>query len=133
MVQGTIKTQIPGLYAITEPVISAVGASKIKEGLCVVFTTNIEASILITSKGDTRIYEDILDDYTRVFPPRTNYESKGSPEAGAAHSKSALAGVSLDVIIHGGKAVLGEHQEIVLADYVGGKDCTWMVQCIGKK
>lgn len=133
MIRETIKTPKAGLYDITESVIRAINASGIGEGLCVVFTPDIEAGILVTAKGDARIYEDILDDYTRIFPARNNYEFDGCMDKAAAHSKSAIAGVSLDVIIHEGKAVLGERQHIVLADYVGNKDCSWLIQCIGRE
>lgn len=133
MVRETIKTQKAGLYDITESVTRAIEASNIKEGLCVVFAPDIEAGILVTAKDDARIYEDIMDDYTRIFPARNNYEFDGCMDKAAAHSKSAIAGVSLDVIIHEGKAALGERQHIVLADYVGNKECTWLIQCIGRE
>jgi secondary thiamine-phosphate synthase enzyme len=130
MVRETLKTQASGLHDITESVLNAIEASNVSEGLCVVFTTDIEAGILMTAKGDARIYEDILQDYSRVFPARNNFLYRGDPNCGAAHSKSAIAGASLDIIIHEGKAVLGEFQQIVLADYVGNKECTWLIQCV---
>ncbi len=133
MVRNTIKTEKAGLYDITESITGAIETSNIREGLCVVFTPDTEAGILITAKGDPRIYEDILEDYTRIFPARNNYEFDGSVDQAAAHSKSAIAGVSLDIIIHEGKAVLGERQHIVLADYVGNKNCTWLIEYIGRE
>ncbi len=133
MVSGKIKSLEAGVYDITGEVIKAIEESGVQDGVCVVFTPDSTASVMMTSKGDPRIYEDFLEDYSRIFPARNNFEYKGDVEKAAAHSKSALAGVSLDIIIHEGKALLGKYQQIVLADFLGDKECTWMLQCIGKK
>ena len=131
LVKKTVKTDAPGLYEITAEVKAAVAASGVKEGLCVVYVTDADAAVMITSFWDKKGHEDILDDYNRIFPARLDYRFEPCKVQAAAHSKSAVTGMSLDVIISGGEPALGSSQGVFLAEFVGGgKERPYLIKCI---
>lgn len=130
LVKKSVKTDKPGLYEITEEVKAAIAESGIKEGLCVVCSTDADAAVMVTSFWDPKGHEDIIDDYNRVMPARLDYGFEPCKVKAAAHSKSAVTGTSLDVIISAGEAVLGHSQGIFIAEFIGGKDRPFLIKCI---
>lgn len=119
------------LVEITEAVKAAVTESGEKEGLVIVMTPDTDAGILMTSFYDPKGHEDIIDDFTRIFPARDNFYFKGGVTEAAAHSMAAVAGQSLDVILHGGELCLGGSQGIFLGEYTGAGTREYVVTVMG--
>jgi secondary thiamine-phosphate synthase enzyme len=126
-----LNTRKPGLYEITDEVKDSVAKSGIKEGLCVVYCPHPDAGILITSFWDPLGHEDIMDDLDRIMPSKINYRFKGDPAKASAHSKSAIAGVSLDLMISDGELKLGSSQGIFFAEYLEKAEREYLIKCIG--
>ena len=130
--KNTIMTPQKGcLVEITEAVKEAVAASGLQEGVVTVCTPDVDAGILITSFYDTKGHEDIIDDFVRIFPARDNFHFQGSVTEGAAHSKSSVAGQSLDFILSEGEMKLGGSQGIFLAEYAEPRERTYYIKVIG--
>lgn len=119
------------LVEITGAVKAAVAESGKKEGLVIVTTPDTDAGILLTSFYDPKGHEDIIDDFTRIFPARDNFHFKGSAKEAAAHSMSSVAGQSLDVILHEGELCLGGSQGIFLGEYTGAGTREYVVTVMG--
>lgn len=120
------------LVEITEAVKEAVAESGKREGLVIVMTPDTDAGILITSFYDPKGHEDIMDDFTRMFPARDNFHFRGGNAEAAAHSMSAVAGQSLDVILHEGELCLGGSQGIFLGEYTGAGMREYGVTVMGR-
>lgn len=128
----TVATPQKGcLVEITEAVKEAVASSGLQEGIVTVCTPDVDAGILITSFYDTKGHEDIIDDFVRIFPARDNFHFQGSVTEGAAHSKSSVAGQSVDFILSGGEMKLGGSQGIFLAEYAEPRERTYYIKAIG--
>lgn len=127
-----ITTQRHQLVEITQEVKNAVAQSNMQEGLCVVYTTHIDAGILVTSFYDTKGHEDIMEDFVRVIPARDNFNFDGEAREGAARSQSALNGTSRDLIVSGGKLQLGGSEGIYFAEFCGPQARQYKVKVIGR-
>ncbi|MGI5888127.1 MAG: secondary thiamine-phosphate synthase enzyme YjbQ [Oscillospiraceae bacterium] len=126
-----VSTGKTGLFEVTDMVNKSVSSSGIKEGLCVVYSPDTDAGIIVTASGRDDIHEDIFEDFERIFPAHNKQNFKGDLDEASAHSKSAVAGVSLDIAIHDGKAVIGNGQGVFIADYDGKKpEREFYVKCI---
>jgi secondary thiamine-phosphate synthase enzyme len=125
-----LETQKQGLYEITDEVKDSVAKSGIKDGLCIVHCPHSDAGVLITSFWDPLGHEDIIDDFDRIMPSKVNYQFEGDPMKASAHSKSAIAGVSLDLIISDGELKLGSSQGIFFAEYLEGAEREYLISCI---
>lgn len=120
------------LTEITGAVKEAAAESGVKEGVVVVTTLDADAGILFTSFYDPKGHEDIIDDFTRIFPARDNFHFEGSVTEAAAHSMSAIAGQSLEVILHEGELCLGGSQGIFMAEYVKAGSREYVVTVMGR-
>ena len=75
----SIRTLKKGsLVEITEEVQKIVAQSGIVHGVAVVRTPDTDAGILCTSFYDPKGHEDIIDDFTRIFPARDNFHRQES-------------------------------------------------------
>ena len=123
--KNTVTTPQKGcLVEITEAVKEAVAASGLREGVITVCTPDVDAGILITSFYDPK-------GHVRIFPARDNFHFQGSVTEGAAHSKSSVAGQSVDFILSEGEMKLGGSQGIFLAEYTEAKERTYYIKAIG--
>ena len=128
----TIQADHKGrLVEITESVKEIVAASGVKTGMAVVCTPDVDAGVLITSFYDPKGHEDIIDDFVRIWPARDNFHFEGSVTEGAAHSKSSIAGQSLDFIIENGEMALGGSQGIFFAEYADPRPREYYVKVFG--
>ena len=105
------------LVEITSSVQEIVAASGVRSGVAVVSTPDVDAGVLITSFYDPKGHEDIIDDFVRIWPARDNVHFEGAVSEGAAHSKSSIAGQSVDLIVEDGELKLGGSQGIFFAEY----------------
>ena len=129
-----IKINTPkkgSLIEITDEVKKAVAESNVKSGIVTVMTPDDDAGILVTSFYDPKGYEDIIDDFTRIFPARDNFHYKGSVTEGAAHSMSSVAGQTFDLILDEGELKLGDSQGIFFAEYVKEQEREYFISICG--
>lgn len=129
----TIQASRKGeLMEITEEVKKIVAESGISSGIVVVSTPDIDAGILCTSFYDPKGHEDIIDDFVRIWPARDNFHFQGTVTEGAAHSKSSVAGQSMDFILENGEMQLGGSQGIFFAEYCEPRQREYIVKVFGK-
>ncbi len=119
-----------GAFEITATVREAVLASKVADGLCVVFVPHTTAGLSITSFWDAKGHEDIHDDLNRLVPTRIDFRHQvDTPQDAAGHVKSVLVGVSLTLIVAEGKLLLGHSQGIFFKEFDGPRRREFLVKC----
>jgi secondary thiamine-phosphate synthase enzyme len=95
----------------------AIAESGVKEGFCVVFAPHTTAGITINENADPDVQEDILKELSKLIPYSGHYaHTEGNADA---HIKSSLVGASVNLIISGGKALLGTWQSVFLCEFDG--------------
>ena len=74
----------------------------------------------ITSFWDPNGLEDIQDEICRLIPTRIDFKHQhDTPQDAAGHVKSSLIGVSLSLMVEGGKLLLGHSQGIYFLEFDG--------------
>lgn len=114
---------------INKQVKDIVKDSKIKEGLCLIYTQHTSAAVIINENADPNIMLDIIDALSKVVPPGQWKHDKIDGN-GDAHIKSAILGPSETVIIDKGELQLGKWQDIMLAEFDGPRKRTVLVKII---
>ena len=125
-----LATTANGAYNITATVREAALASKVAEGLCIVFVPHTTAGLSITSFWDPKGLDDIHDDLNRLVPARIDFKHQvDTPQDAAGHVKSVLVGVSLTLIVAEAKLVLGHSQGIFFNEFDGPRQREFFVKC----
>ncbi|MDI6890192.1 MAG: secondary thiamine-phosphate synthase enzyme YjbQ [Thermodesulfovibrionales bacterium] len=89
----------------------------IKDSVCYLYVPHTTAGIIINEGADPSVQRDIQNTLSRLVPQDMNYfHREGNADA---HIKSALVGTSLNVIIDGGKLLLGTWQSIFFCEFDG--------------
>lgn len=102
---------------ITSEVEKTVKESKVKEGVCILFVPHTTAAVTINENYDPSVVKDILKELNKIVPFEDNYShTEGNS---AAHIKSAIVGTSRELIISGGKILLGTWQGIFFCEFDG--------------
>lgn len=115
----TIKTDGPGLYEITDTIVSAVKKAGAETGLATLYCRHTSASLLIQENADPDVQRDLQAFFKRLVPdgdPLFVHTSEG-PYDMPAHVKSALTATSLSIPIRDGKLGLGTWQGIFLFEH----------------
>jgi len=107
------------LIDITKEVEKIVSESKVKHGLCNVFTMHATAAILINENYDINIREDIINTLNRIIPEHNNYKHDQIDNNAASHIKAAIIGPSETIPIKDGKLLLGTWQQIAFCEFDG--------------
>jgi secondary thiamine-phosphate synthase enzyme len=106
---------------ITEQVKEIVMGSKVKEGICVIYTPHATAAIIINENWDPNISLDFLDSLNALIPIGKWHHDKVDGN-GSSHIKAAIVGPSETIPITAGKLDLGQWQNIMLADFDGPRN-----------
>lgn len=131
MKKYALRTEFEGMHDITAQVQEAVKESGIQEGFCIVHCNHTTAGLLVTSFWDKRGHVDFMEELDKIVPTRYDYRHQfDTPTDAAGHIKTALSGVTLNLIVTGGKALLGSSQGILLAEYDGPRDRQFIVKVI---
>jgi len=102
---------------ITSMVQDVVKGAEIAEGVCFLYVPHTTAGITINEGADPSVQRDILNTLNRLAPHEMNYlHREGNADA---HIKSTLVGSSVNVIIEGGRLVLGTWQAIFFCEFDG--------------
>jgi secondary thiamine-phosphate synthase enzyme len=125
-----LATTANAAYDITATVREAVQASKVAEGLCVVFVPHTTAGLSISSFWDPKGLEDVHDDINRLVPTRIDFKHQfDTPQDAAGHVKSVLVGVTLTLVIAEAKLLLGHSQGIFFNEFDGPRQREFFVKC----
>ncbi len=89
-------------------------------GLCCVYVSHTTAGVTINENADPDVVKDVLYGLDKISPERGEYRHMegNSP----AHIKSSLMGCSINVIVEGGRLVLGTWQSIFFCEFDGPRN-----------
>lgn len=124
-----IDTRFRDMVPLTDNVKIFVENSGVKNGTCIIFTPHTTAGLTITSFWDPAGFEDLQDEICRLIPTRIDFRHQhDTPQDAAGHVKSSLIGVTLSLIIHEGKLLLGHSQGIYFMEYDGPRSREYFVK-----
>lgn len=103
---------------ITDRVQEIVSASKILEGSVTVYVPHTTAGVTINENADPDVVHDMLLTLRRLIPKDVPGYRHGEGNSDS-HVKASLMGSSCQVLIHGGKLVLGVWQGIYFCEFDG--------------
>ena len=106
------------LVDITEQVREILKKSKIKEGICTVYTPHATAAIIINENYDPNVMDDVIEALQKLIPEGKWRHDRIDNNA-AAHIKSAIVGPSETIPVKDGELMLGRWQDIIFADFDG--------------
>lgn len=119
----TFSTEKNDVYSLTEQVEKLVSESGVQEGMCFITTPHTTAGLILTSKCDEADFADIKGEMRRLVPTRVDFFHQfDTPEDAAGHIKSLLTGVSLSIMVTGGKLLLGSSQGIYFLEFDGPRE-----------
>jgi secondary thiamine-phosphate synthase enzyme len=106
------------LIDITSNVNTIISKSKVKEGLCNVFTAHATAAIIINENYDPNICTDLLNALNSMVPSGIWLHDKIDGNADA-HIKSAILGPQETIPIKNGELQLGWWQSLMYTELDG--------------
>jgi secondary thiamine-phosphate synthase enzyme len=118
------------LVNITREVERAVAGSGIEEGLCVVFVPHTTAAVTVNENADPDVPADVTLALNAISPDRREFRhGEGNSDA---HTKTALVGPSLTIIVSGGRLLLGTWQGVWFTEFDGPRTRKVHVRVIGE-
>ena len=113
---------------ITRQVQDAVRQSGVTDGLCIVFIPHTTAAVTINENADPDVVRDLNMELDKIVPWEDGYHHiEGNS---AAHLKSSLVGASEQIIIDGGRLLLGTWQGVYFCEYDGPRHRKAIVKII---
>ncbi len=114
---------------ITNDVKKVVSESGVKNGVCCVYVPHTTAGVTINEGADPSVVKDVISTLNRQVPHRADYlHVEGNSDA---HIKTSLVGSSENIIIAGGKLLLGTWQAVFFCEFDGARNRTVMVKVLG--
>ncbi len=105
---------------ITAEIGRLVGASGISTGICHLYVPHTTAGITINEGDDPDVARDMEAAFDRMVPRDAGYKHyEGNSDS---HIKASLVGASQDVLIEGGKLLLGRWQAIFFCEFDGPRN-----------
>ena len=105
------------LIDITSEVAEHITASKITDGICVIYIPHTTAAVCINENADSSVKSDIINTLSSLIPRDDDYQhSEGNADA---HVKASMIGSSRIVLVEGGTPLLGTWQGIYLCEFDG--------------
>ncbi len=119
------------IVRITNEVKKAVEESGIKEGLCLVSSMHLTASVVIQD-NEKGLHEDIFEWLENLAPYKKDYKHHRTGEDnGDAHLKNLLTHLQVILPITNGKLDLGPWQEIFYFEFDGQRPKRVIIKIIG--
>jgi secondary thiamine-phosphate synthase enzyme len=116
-----VKTQFKEqLIDITSKVEDFLKEAKVKDGICNIYCPHTTAGLIINENADISVKKDILMKLGKIVDDDIEY-THGEGNS-AAHIKSSLVGVTLNVPVKDGKLILGTWQGIYFAEFDGSRN-----------
>ncbi len=122
----SLSTGRQGLYDITHDVEGAVKNSGVKDGIAIVYCPHTTAAVTINENADPDVKRDLVVGLDAAFPNLPAFRHREGNSAG--HLMSSCVGVSLTVIVHEGKLLLGTWQGIYFCEFDGPRDRRFYVK-----
>jgi secondary thiamine-phosphate synthase enzyme len=124
----TTKREI--LIDLTSDIDKIVRENNIQEGVCRLFVPHTTAGITINENADPAVLRDIINHLAKLIPQNAGFShGEGNSDA---HIKSSLMGISINILIHNGRLMLGTWQGIMFAEYDGPRNRKLFVQIQGE-
>ena len=118
------------LKDITGEIQRIVEKSGVKDGICVVYCPHTTAGLIVNENYDPSVKMDILETLERLVPYGANYHhTEGNADS---HIKASICGSSLNLLIEGGKIVLGTWQGIFFCEFDGPRTRRVLVKVMGR-
>jgi secondary thiamine-phosphate synthase enzyme len=118
------------LVDVTALVRQAVKQAGIASGLVCVFCPHTTAGITVQENADPDVRSDFLGHLARVIPKDAAFRhSEGNADA---HIKASLVGSSANLIVEGGRVVLGRWQAVYFCEFDGPRDRQLIVKLIAE-
>jgi secondary thiamine-phosphate synthase enzyme len=105
------------LVDITSVVRNAIRASGVESGIACLFCPHTTAGLTIQENTNPSVRRDLLARLDLLVPRDGGYEHSEDNED--AHIKSSLLGVSLSLVVDGGRPHLGQWQAIYFCEFDG--------------
>jgi len=112
------STKREGLIDITSKVKEVVKESKIKQGICTLYTPHATGAIIINENADPNICDDVIEALKNLIPAGKWRHDRIDNNADA-HIKSSIIGPSRTIPIKNGDLQLGAWQDCFFADFDG--------------
>ncbi len=126
-----IRTTAQDVYAITDDVKAFVEECGVQEGICTITIPHTTAAVTITSFWDPHGFEDLQDEIGRLVPTRVDFKHQhDTPQDAAGHVKSSLLGVTMTLIVHEGRLLLGHSQGIYFLEFDGPRNREYFVSVV---
>jgi len=119
------------LVDITRRVEEAVSASKIRDGLCLVYAPHATAAI-IANEHEAGLLNDILAKLRGLFPEGAGYLHDRIDDNAHAHLASAFLASSRTFSVSWGRLVRGTWQNIMLVEADGPRTRRIVVEVLGE-
>lgn len=117
------------LIDITHQVKEAVTASKVKNGLAVVYTPHTTTAVSVNENADPDVKRDMVHFLNQKIPKNWGFHHmEGNSDS---HIKSSLFGCSQTFIIDDGIVVLGVWQGILFCEFDGARNRKFFVKIMG--
>jgi secondary thiamine-phosphate synthase enzyme len=110
-IKSKVKSQ--GFLNITGKVEDVVRKSKVKNGICVVFSVGSTSGIII-NEDDPMLLEDLRNSLEKIAGENQIYHHA---ENAHSHIRSSLAGNNHTIPVKDGKLALGTWQDIMVANF----------------
>ncbi|PLX79398.1 MAG: hypothetical protein C0616_11420 [Desulfuromonas sp.] len=117
------------LIDMTDEVHRAIVAAGVNEGTALVFTPHTTAAITINENADPDVCRDICMELNKVIPFEDGYRHMEGNSA--AHLKSCLVGASEQLIVTGGRPLLGTWQGVYFCEFDGPRRRQVHIQVLG--
>lgn len=113
---------------ITSRVREVIAKSNVSDGVAVVFVLHTTAGITINEAADPSVVIDINNKLSELVPYRDSYRHmEGNSDA---HIKSTLVGSSINLVVSGGKPVLGTWQGVYFCEFDGPRSRKAIVKVV---
>ena len=125
------RTTFHTAHEMTAVLKETVAGSDVRAGALIASIPHTTAGLAVLSWPDPLGLEDVMDELRRLVPTRIDFKHQhDTPQDAAAHIQSALAGVSLSLIIHDGELQLGHSQGVFFLEFDGPRDRQLYLQII---
>lgn len=102
---------------VTSKVREIVKRSKVKSGICVVYTPHTTAAVTVNEHADPAVATDIENALSKLVPPNAGYRHlEGNSDS---HIKTSLISPSITLIVENGEPLLGTWQGIFFCEFDG--------------
>ena len=114
---------------ITGMIRKAVEERGFRDGICTIFVPHTTAAVTINENADPDVVRDFTAELGKIVPWEDGYRHMEGNSA--AHLKASMIGFSEQIIVDGGKLVLGTWQGIYFCEFDGPRRRNVYVKVMG--